>query len=106
MPLITGDVDDILPTYVMETLPMSMLLETPLFDIYMDDVSPQTSSIRFITGHSIALVDHGGKAACVGVARHDFLMPHSETVMRWRTDRTGLSQQNTASRRKSVGIVP
>lgn len=64
MPLIIGDVEA-LPMYAVENLPISILLGTPLLDFSVDELSPQTSSIRLITGHRIALIDLGWKAACV-----------------------------------------
>jgi hypothetical protein len=77
--------------YVMKSLPIPLLLGTPWIDRYVEVIKPQNRHIKLVEGSVVAILNNHDKAAIVHVTDIAYFAPFSETVVRCRASRVGLS---------------
>jgi hypothetical protein len=82
IPLRIGNLQTVLPMYVMKSLQMPILLGTPCVDRYVESIRPQSRQIKLVEGSAVAILNNDDKAAIVRVTELAYLAPLSETVVR------------------------
>jgi hypothetical protein len=77
--------------YVSADLSAPLLLGTPFMNGYVRGIACYAGVIHLLDGSRLLLLDRVEKAPVVSVARRSYLPPTSETVVRCKTSRCGLS---------------
>jgi hypothetical protein len=100
-----GEMEPDVPMYVSAYLPTPLLLGASFINRYIREIALYAGVIHLLDGFRILLLHRVEKAAVARVAHRTYIPPMSETGVRCKTSRCGLSQLLPSPKRKDGSVV-